>query len=217
MSPERRPVPPWQATGRRFRCVPLPSPVATVRVAAGMLCAVDRLTQGDMALRLARGLFRLWLVLSVLWIGAVGVVTWQTLPEPELPSICDLPANERSADFDCSWFAGVKRYWSMILDPKAPSWAVGPEREAIRFATLLALLPPIFVFALGWALGWALRGWRPASARASLSSLPDDAHAWRLGVGHITREGGGLFPCAARSCTPKFGRWGMVACQDASR
>ena len=33
-----------------------------------------------MALRLARGLFRLWLVLSVLWIGGVGYVTWQTLP-----------------------------------------------------------------------------------------------------------------------------------------
>jgi len=31
-----------------------------------------------MALRVARGLFRLWLVLSVLWIGAVGIVTWQT-------------------------------------------------------------------------------------------------------------------------------------------
>jgi hypothetical protein len=29
-----------------------------------------------MTLQVARGLFRLWLVLSVLWIGGVGVVTW---------------------------------------------------------------------------------------------------------------------------------------------
>ena len=29
-----------------------------------------------MALRVPRGLFRLWLVLSVLWIGGVGVVAW---------------------------------------------------------------------------------------------------------------------------------------------
>jgi len=29
------------------------------------------------ALRVARGLFRLWLVLSVLWIGAVGLATWR--------------------------------------------------------------------------------------------------------------------------------------------
>jgi cell division septal protein FtsQ len=30
--------------------------------------------------RVARGLFRLWLVLSVLWIGGVGVVAWQSFP-----------------------------------------------------------------------------------------------------------------------------------------
>jgi hypothetical protein len=34
-----------------------------------------------MALRVARGLFRLWLVLSVLWIGGVGVVTWREYPD----------------------------------------------------------------------------------------------------------------------------------------
>jgi hypothetical protein len=33
-----------------------------------------------MALRLGRGLFRLWLVLSVLWIGGVAATTWWTLP-----------------------------------------------------------------------------------------------------------------------------------------
>ena len=34
-----------------------------------------------MVLRVARGLFRLWLVLSVLWIGGVGIATWWTFPE----------------------------------------------------------------------------------------------------------------------------------------
>jgi hypothetical protein len=33
-----------------------------------------------MALRVARGLFRLWLVLSVLWIGGWGFVAWQDMP-----------------------------------------------------------------------------------------------------------------------------------------
>jgi hypothetical protein len=56
-----------------------------------------------MALRVARGLFRMWLVLSVLWIGGVGIATWRTFPVPVLPSICDLPANERSEDWDCSF------------------------------------------------------------------------------------------------------------------
>jgi hypothetical protein len=36
-----------------------------------------------MALRVARGLFRLWVVLSMLWIGGVGVVTWLTFPRDE--------------------------------------------------------------------------------------------------------------------------------------
>jgi len=53
-----------------------------------------------MALRIARGLFRLWLVLSVLWIGGVAVVTWRTfppeIPERRLPYLCEL-------NKDCSW------------------------------------------------------------------------------------------------------------------
>jgi hypothetical protein len=104
-----------------------------------------------MAWRIARGLFRLWLVLSVLWIGAVGVVTWRTWETPpwSLPSICDVPANERSEDWDCSWFARVEAEF-MDEDQRA-RWAT---------AILLALLPPAFVLALGSALVWALRGFR---------------------------------------------------------
>jgi hypothetical protein len=33
-----------------------------------------------MALRVALGLFRLWVVASVLWVGGVGVVTWLAFP-----------------------------------------------------------------------------------------------------------------------------------------
>jgi hypothetical protein len=107
-----------------------------------------------MGLRVARGLFRLWLVLSVLWIGGVGVVTWHTFPfdpvRATLPSYCDLPANERSENFDCSWLARVTR--DLILDKE--------NVAAFRSAILPALVPPIFVLALGSALMWALRGFR---------------------------------------------------------
>ena len=34
------------------------------------------------------------------------------------------------------------------------------RREAIQFAVVLALLPPIFLLALGSALVWALKGFR---------------------------------------------------------
>jgi hypothetical protein len=104
-----------------------------------------------MALRVVRGLFRLWLVLSVLWIGGVGVVTWRTLPENELPSMCDLPANERPEDFDCSWLQRVKDE-VVFMDKK--------QRAAIQNGILLAFVPLAFVLALGSALAWAFRGFR---------------------------------------------------------
>jgi len=107
-----------------------------------------------MALRVARGLFRLWLVLSVLWIGGVGVVTWRTFPViPEwatLPSICEIPANERSEDWDCSWLQRVKA--QVVMDKE--------QRAAIQSAVVLALVPPAFLLALGSALVWAFRGFR---------------------------------------------------------
>jgi hypothetical protein len=42
----------------------------------------------NMALHVARGLFRLWLVLSALWIGGVGFVTWRPAREEEI-SVAD--------------------------------------------------------------------------------------------------------------------------------
>src|SRR6266566_1180069 len=104
-----------------------------------------------MALRVARGLFRLWLVLSLLWIGGVGIVTWQTFPENELPSMCDLPANERPKEFDCSWLARVK---DQVV---YTDWE---QRAAVQSGILLALVPPALVLALGSALLWAFRGFR---------------------------------------------------------
>jgi hypothetical protein len=108
-----------------------------------------------MALRVARGLFRMWLVLSVLWIGGVGYVTWSRAPvydfdwvmPSELPTIEE--ANKRSKPFDPDWWLRERR---------------DEERraaiKAIWHAGLLALLPPAFLLALGSALVWAFRGFQ---------------------------------------------------------
>jgi hypothetical protein len=101
-----------------------------------------------MVLRVARGLFRLWLVLSVLWIGGVGVVTWQTFPledpvRASFPYLCEL-------NKDCSWLDRVKHQLDMDKE----------QRAAIQSAILLALAPPAFMLALGSALVWAFRGFR---------------------------------------------------------
>src|SRR6266566_5004432 len=101
-----------------------------------------------MALRVARGLFRLWLVLSVLWIGGVGVVTWWTLPstpEPILWGAKPVPENPPPPGF--------------VIDPKPfdpDEFLAKAHREerraviaAIRFASVLALVPPVLLLALG--------------------------------------------------------------------
>jgi hypothetical protein len=112
-----------------------------------------------MALRFARGLFRLWLVLSVLWIGGVGVVTWRTLPDPRPPLESFLEHPERNPPPP-----------GYVIDPPSSSQfnpaeylafkAAAERRAAIWHASLLAFLPPAFVLGLGSALVWAFKGFR---------------------------------------------------------
>jgi hypothetical protein len=97
-----------------------------------------------MAWRITRGLFRLWLVSSVLWAGSMAAVTWQDLAYPILsdaevglsPAIGgELP--------DAPWILREKR-----------------EMETIKYAVGLALVPPMLVLMIGSALVWAFRGFR---------------------------------------------------------
>jgi hypothetical protein len=97
-----------------------------------------------MAFRVARGLFRLWLVLSVLWIGGVGVMTWRTFPID-------------------TWRAAPPPPAGYVLDPRPTSYIAALDKErcaAIQSAILMALAPPALVLALGSALIWAFRGFR---------------------------------------------------------
>ena len=112
----------------------------------------------DMALRIARGLFRLWLVLSLLWIVGVGVVTWGTFPWiPEWAIECERPFDPdtylpgKPQKEGCSWLEWVKA--QPVMEDR-------DQRAALQSAILLALVPPAFILALGSALVWALRGFR---------------------------------------------------------
>ena len=78
-----------------------------------------------MARRVARGLFRLWLVLSVLWAGGVGVVTMREFPvTPDWAIKCERPelafdpdaflANKPQPQAPCPWLEWVKA--QLILD-----------------------------------------------------------------------------------------------------
>jgi hypothetical protein len=117
-----------------------------------------------MALRVARGLFRLWLVLSVLWIGGVGYVTWQTFPQDKYVLPSDRPAAPSTGMFEDLI---PKRPETLSAKPRSDefdpkdfaAWKLAQERRsAIWHAGLLAFLPPALAF--GSALVWAFRGFR---------------------------------------------------------
>jgi hypothetical protein len=107
-----------------------------------------------MALRVARGLFRLWLVLSVLWIGGVAFVTWRDFPEE--PWGLHDPIVEETAPAASS----KPRSDQFNPDEYLAFKAAEERRSAIWHASLLAFLPPALVLALGSALVWAFRGFR---------------------------------------------------------
>jgi ABC-type sulfate transport system permease component len=77
-----------------------------------------------MALRVARGLFRLWLVLSVLWIGMVAIVTCSTTPVSKF----DWEKNEqRRAAIETIWLGSVIAFVPpafVLAVGSAMAWAV---------------------------------------------------------------------------------------------
>jgi hypothetical protein len=115
-----------------------------------------------MALRIARGLFRLWLVCSVLWVGGVATETWWTFPADELvaPPGAEPPGSDKFID---PYKPDPNDpYARPPFDPSKPYVVVRDEerRKAIQFASILAFVPPVFLLALGSALVWAFRGFR---------------------------------------------------------
>lgn len=89
-----------------------------------------------MARRVARGLFRVWLVLSSLWI--VGVIVVTLLRFPALSP----------------WWTPEGGMFDDI--PDAPGW----YQKVIQGAAEVALIPPALSLVVGAALGWAIKGFR---------------------------------------------------------
>jgi hypothetical protein len=117
-----------------------------------------------MALRIAHGFFRLWLLVSVIWILIAGPFMWWVLVNPTL--------NHEK------WSRGPGDSEWMVIDPKAGfkpmplnsapkisenALVIKPTAkhtliEAITWLVLMAFGPPALVLVIGLALGWTLRG-----------------------------------------------------------
>ena len=113
-----------------------------------------------MTLRVGRGLFRLWLILSVLWVVGMAFMAWESLD-----SIDQIETRATS-----KWDTSIPRnmFDGAPPDPKeypaakaAASKTAAEDRRSLFWrANLLTFLPPAFLLALGSTLVWAFRGFR---------------------------------------------------------
>jgi hypothetical protein len=122
-------------------------------------------------MRVAAGLFRLWVVFSVLWLAGVGAYTfvaYQDAAPPDLTKghIFDdmLAAYEHCWDYRTNDGQKVDR---SRFSNEALAQVAECEREAdrwliLRSGALFALGIPIIILILGWGFVWAFRGFLPA-------------------------------------------------------
>ena len=109
-----------------------------------------------MALQIGRGFFRLWIVLSVLWVCTVGAVTWSKFPI-EGESIADIGATKAPVQTRTNMTFSEMQ----ALVRKETSQVAARERwEIVQAAVKSAIVPPIFILVLGLSLGWAMKGFR---------------------------------------------------------
>ena len=95
-----------------------------------------------------RGLFRLWLVLSLCWIVLVGVHNWNDLSSREMTSDLTKWSNEA--------LEKASRGEALSVSDYPPDW---PRRLA---AGGYIIGPPFAALLLGYVLIWVGRGFRRA-------------------------------------------------------
>ena len=98
---------------------------------------------------LTRGLLRLWVALSVLWIVAVVVVTWQALPIGGL-----LSDQEVGVDL------GKPVPWSAVRVFFSKEFDSYEAKLTMKRGALIALILPLLALPIGAAFVWVVRGFR---------------------------------------------------------
>src|SRR5207342_3630887 len=127
-------------------------------------------------LRVARGLFCLWLVLSALWVAGMAFMVGQSFGSidrietlatsswnPSDPSATRCPddAFDKSTEMlltGCLYPPSPEEYAAAKV--AAQRKAAEDRRSLFWRANFLAFLPPAFLLALGSALVWAFGGFR---------------------------------------------------------
>ena len=118
-----------------------------------------------MSVRVAVGLFRLWVVVSVFWLAAAGAYIVVSYRSVELP---DLKTDHVMFDYLVPAYEGCWYYDGKKVDHSKPLAEIAEcERsidrwQVLKTGILIALGIPLIVLGIGWAFVWAFRGFLPA-------------------------------------------------------
>jgi hypothetical protein len=106
-------------------------------------------------MRWGRGLFRLWVVVSVFWLvaaGAFAAVDWRDHPMPIPPEFCKHIEPDRVAGCEKGQTSGREEVTT---------------RRQITIAVVIA--PPLVLLIIGLAMWWVMIGFRPSQPVTSAS------------------------------------------------
>ena len=140
------------------------------------------------AINFRRGLFRLWIAASVVWLVGAGVYLQGDIRFHVSALMTAEPATDAVPDVASSWQdspiveeAPSPGKWelraqqiermnrgmsleelraSLLAVPKDTRTPSQRAKDSLTFATSAILLPPIMLFALGWTGLWIVRGFR---------------------------------------------------------
>lgn len=110
-----------------------------------------------------RGLFRVWVLLSVCWVLTIGALIWLMLPPPATmwvlhPSCGDTMKPSEPFVWDCL-DAPADRNTPGAKE--VPDYSRNRERMTwIKQGAGIAIVPPLVVLTLGVAGAWAARGFQ---------------------------------------------------------
>ena len=117
-------------------------------------------------LKLRRGLLRIWIVISAVWVLFVAVINWTQLSE--IFVAVEPPAGQGAVilspgPYACWAARHSDNPFSFMNDGSGPTTAVEAWRQCIAYkmeVPELALLLPLILLVIGYAVAWVIKGFR---------------------------------------------------------